>query len=290
MTDSFAIYPSLKDRVVFITGGASGIGAEHVRQFAAQGARVAFVDIADECGGGGDGGDRRAGHPAPFYQHCDLTDIPALQRAIAAVAEKLGPITVLVNNAANDQRHDYEDVTVAYWDERQAVNLRHQFFAIQAVAPMMRDAGGGSIINFGSISWHANTGGMPAYTTAKAGVEGLTKGMARDLGGRPHQGQLRDPRLGDDRAADQAVADAGGRKEPASDAVPEGKAGSRGPDADGAVAGVRRQPPVHQPAVGGGRAAGCSRGPTRRSGIAICARTAEGRRAVCTMRAACWRS
>jgi D-xylose 1-dehydrogenase len=182
MTESFAIYPSLRNRVVFITGGASGIGAEHVRQFAAQGARVAFVDIADDAAAGVMASIEQAGHQPPLYQHCDLTDIPALQRAIAAAAGKLGPITVLVNNAANDQRHDYKDVTVAYWDERQAVNLRHQFFAIQAVAPMMREAGGGSIINFGSISWHANAGGMPAYTTAKAAVEGLTKGMARDLG------------------------------------------------------------------------------------------------------------
>jgi NAD(P)-dependent dehydrogenase (short-subunit alcohol dehydrogenase family) len=183
MTDGFAIYPSLKHRVVFITGGASGIGAEHVRQFAAQGARVAFVDIADDAAKELMASIEGAGHPTPFYQHCDLTDVPELQRTIAAVAQTLGPITVLVNNAANDQRHNYADVTVAYWDERQAVNLRHQFFAIQAVAPMMRAAGGGSIINFGSISWHANAGGMPAYTTAKAGVEGLTKGMARDLGG-----------------------------------------------------------------------------------------------------------
>jgi NAD(P)-dependent dehydrogenase (short-subunit alcohol dehydrogenase family) len=182
MTDGFAIYPSLRDRVVFITGGASGIGAEHVRQFAAQGARVAFVDIADSAATEVMAAIGDAGHPAPFYQHCDLTDIPVLQRAIAAVAKQLGPITVLVNNAANDQRHDYKDITVAYWDERQAVNLRHQFFAIQAVAPMMRSAGGGSIINFGSVSWHSLQGGMPAYTTAKAAVEGLTRGMARDLG------------------------------------------------------------------------------------------------------------
>ncbi len=183
MTDAFAIYPSLKDRVVFITGGASGIGAEHVRQFAAQGAHVAFVDIADDAASELLSSIERTGHKVPIYQHCDLTDIPALQRSIEAVAQRLGPITVLVNNAANDQRHNYADVTVAYWDERQAVNLRHQFFAIQAVAPMMRAAGGGSIVNFGSISWHVNTGGMPAYTTAKAAVEGLTKGMARDLGG-----------------------------------------------------------------------------------------------------------
>jgi D-xylose 1-dehydrogenase len=117
-----------------------------------------------------------------LYLHCDLRDIPALQAAIKEVSQRLGTITVLVNNAANDQRHDWQDVTADYWDERMATNLRHQFFAIQAVAPGMRAAGGGSIVNFGSISWHTNHGAMPAYTTAKAGVEGLTKGMARDLG------------------------------------------------------------------------------------------------------------
>ena len=177
-----AIYPSLRDRVVFITGGASGIGAAEVTAFARQGARVAFVDIADDLAVTLCTGLREAGHPEPFFQHCDLTDIAALQAALAAAAAKLGPITVLVNNAANDQRHAWQDVTPAFWDERMATNLRHQFFAIQAVAPMMKAAGGGSIVNFGSISWHTNSGGMPAYTTAKAAVEGLTKGMARDLG------------------------------------------------------------------------------------------------------------
>lgn len=178
----FASYPSLRDRVVFITGGASGIGAEQVTHFARQGARVAFVDIdqraADELVV------RLTGEncPPPWFRACDLREIPALRAAIAAAGQALGPIGVLVNNAANDQRHDWTTVTPEYWDERQAVNLRHQFFAIQAVAPMMREAGGGSIINFGSISWHRNSGGMPAYTTAKAAVEGLTKGMARDLG------------------------------------------------------------------------------------------------------------
>ena len=178
MSGQFANYPSLLDRVVFITGGASGIGAEHVTQFVAQGARVAFVDIADDAANelvaklGG----------TPFFQHCDLKDIAALRACIAEVGKRLGPITVLVNNAAHDERHKFEDVTVEYWDERLATNLRHQFFAIQAVAPMMREAGGGSIINFGSVSWHAAQGGMPAYTTSKAGVEGLTRGMARDLG------------------------------------------------------------------------------------------------------------
>ena len=182
MSGAFATYPSLRDRVVFVTGGASGIGAEEVTQFAAQGAKVAFVDIADDAAAALIDTLKSAGHPAPFYQHCDLKDIAALQSAIAEVGRRLGPITVLVNNAANDQRHKFEDVTVEYWDERLATNLRHQFFAIQAVAPMMRSAGGGSIINFGSVSWHTAQGGMPAYTTAKAGVEGLTRGMARDLG------------------------------------------------------------------------------------------------------------
>jgi D-xylose 1-dehydrogenase len=182
MSGRFAIYPSLRDRVVFVTGGASGIGAEHVAEFAAQGGKVAFVDIADDAARELIGRLGAAGHSAPFFQHCDLKDIDALRAATAEVGRRLGPITVLVNNAANDQRHSFEDVTVEYWDERLATNLRHQFFAIQAVAPMMRAAGGGSIINFGSVSWHTAQGGMPAYTTAKAGVEGLTRGMARDLG------------------------------------------------------------------------------------------------------------
>ena len=182
MTDGFAVYPSLRDRVVLVTGGASGIGAEHVTQFARQGAKVAFLDIADAAAAGLVETLRGEGLSPPLYLSCDLKDISALQAAVAEVGRRLGPVTVLVNNAANDQRHDYRDVTVEYWDERMATNLRHQFFAIQAVAPMMRAAGGGSIVNFGSISWHTNNGGMPAYTTAKAGIEGLTKGMARDLG------------------------------------------------------------------------------------------------------------
>jgi NAD(P)-dependent dehydrogenase (short-subunit alcohol dehydrogenase family) len=182
MTENFAVYPSLRDRTVLVTGGASGIGAEEVTQFARQGAKVAFLDIAVVAAGSLIETLERQGLPVPLYLPCDLRDIKALQAAIAEAARQLGPITVLVNNAANDQRHDYQDVTVEFWDERMATNLRHQFFAIQAVAPMMRAAGGGSIINFGSISWHTNHGSMPAYTTAKAGVEGLTKGMARDLG------------------------------------------------------------------------------------------------------------
>ncbi len=182
MTQVFASYPSLRDRVVLVTGGASGIGAEEVTQFARQGAKVAFLDVAEEAGGSLITSLHEMGLPPPLFLPCDLRDITALQAAIAEVGRRLGAITVLVNNAANDQRHGYEDVTVEFWDERMATNLRHQFFAIQAVAPMMKAAGGGSIINFGSISWHTSQGGMPAYTTAKAAVEGLTKGMARDLG------------------------------------------------------------------------------------------------------------
>ncbi len=161
MSEQFAIYPSLRDRVVFVTGGGSGIGAEEVTQFAAQGAKVAFVDIADEPSRALVARLRDAGHRAPLYQHCDLRDIAALRAAIAEAARQLGPITVLVNNAANDQRHKWEDVTPEFWDERMATNLRHQFFAIQAVAPMMRTAGGGSIIDFGSVSWHNMQGGCP---------------------------------------------------------------------------------------------------------------------------------
>jgi D-xylose 1-dehydrogenase len=183
MTEAFAVYPSLHDRVVLVTGGASGIGAEEVTQFARQGAKVAFLDVADDAASTLIETLRQEHLASPLYLPCDLRDIPALQAAIVEIGRRLGPISVLVNNAANDQRHGYENVTVEYWDERMATNLRHQFFAIQSVAPMMRQAGGGSIINFGSISWHVSQGGMPAYTSAKAAVEGLTKGMARDLGG-----------------------------------------------------------------------------------------------------------
>ncbi len=182
MSGAFATYPSLRDRVVLVTGGASGIGAEHVTQFARQGTRVAFLDIADTDAAALIEALRTQDLPPPLYLPCDLTDIDALRAAVAEVSARLGTITVLVNNAANDQRHGWADVTPAFWDERMATNLRHQFFAIQAVAPGMQSAGGGSIVNFGSISWHTLQGGMPAYTTAKAAVEGLTKGMARDLG------------------------------------------------------------------------------------------------------------
>jgi len=178
----FARYPSLQGRVVFISGGATGIGASLVEHFAHQQAQVAFVDRQEAAGRAL--ADRLAaeGCPAPLFLPLDLRDIPALQHAVATVGERLGPVSTLVNNAAHDERHRIEDVTVEFWEDRMQVNLRHQFFAAQAVLPMMRAAGSGSIINMGSVSWHIGQGGMPAYTTAKAGIEGLTRGLARDLG------------------------------------------------------------------------------------------------------------
>jgi NAD(P)-dependent dehydrogenase (short-subunit alcohol dehydrogenase family) len=177
-----AIYPSLSGQAVFVTGGASGIGASIVEHFAAQGAHVAFVDIQAEAGRALVERLAAEGRVKPLFLQCDLTDIPALQAAVAKAHAALGDFTVLVNNAAHDDRHDWREVTVEYWENRLQVNLRHQFFAIQAIAPMMIRAGRGSIVNFGSISWHMAQGGMPAYTTSKAGVEGLTRSFARDLG------------------------------------------------------------------------------------------------------------
>lgn len=178
-----AVYPSLSGQAVFVTGGASGIGASIVEHFAAQGARVAFVDIQQEAAEALVERLAAEGRVKPLFLKCDLTDIPALKAAVATAHKALGDFTVLVNNAAHDDRHDWRDVTVEYWENRLQVNLRHQFFATQAIAPMMIRAGRGSIINFGSISWHLASGNMPAYTTSKAGVEGLTRSFARDLGG-----------------------------------------------------------------------------------------------------------
>jgi D-xylose 1-dehydrogenase len=177
----YARYPSLTDRTELITGGATGIGASFVEHFAAQGARVAFFDIdasagealADELG------DSRH---KPLFLSCDLTDIDALRKAIADVRAALGPIAVLVNNAANDKRHQIGEVTPEFFDAGIAVNIRHQFFAAQAVIDDMKAAGGGSIINLGSISWMLKNGGYPVYVTSKAAVQGLTNGLARDLG------------------------------------------------------------------------------------------------------------
>ncbi len=181
-SDRFASYPSLRERVVLITGGGSGIGASMVVHFALQGARVAFLEIDAACSNelvaslGG-----RCTH-APVFVPADLTDIASLRSAIATVEERLGAIRVLVNNAANDDRHKFADVTPEYWDQRMAVNLRHHFFAIQAVAPRMAEAGGGSIVNMSSISWMIPSTGLPVYIAAKAAIVGLTRTMAHELG------------------------------------------------------------------------------------------------------------
>ncbi len=177
-----AIYPSLKERAVFVTGGGSGIGESIVEHFCAQGSRVTFVDIADKPSTALVKRIAAKGDPAPDFIHCDLRNIPALQAAVAEAGKKHGPIRVLVNNAAHDERHKIEDVTVEYWADRLDVNMRHQFFAAQAVRPMMKKAGGGSIVNFGSISWMAGTAGYVAYATAKSSIGGLTRVLARELG------------------------------------------------------------------------------------------------------------
>jgi NAD(P)-dependent dehydrogenase (short-subunit alcohol dehydrogenase family) len=180
--DKPAIYPSLEGRVVFITGGGSGIGESLVEHFCAQGSRVTFVDIAEAPARALVERVAAKGQAAPDFIRCDLRRIEELRAAIAATAEKQGPIRVLVSNAGNDDRHRSEEVSVEYWDERMAVNLRHQFFAAQAVRPQMRAAGGGSIINFGSITWMVGDGDCPAYVTAKAAITGLTRALARELG------------------------------------------------------------------------------------------------------------
>ena len=171
-----ATYPSLAGRVALVTGGASGIGADIVRALAAQGSRVAFIDIAETEGAA------LAAETGALFLPCDLTDIEALKASIAAVHAAFGNITILVNNAANDDRHAIDDVSVEYWDWSQAVNLRPQFFAAQAVRPQMRAAGGGSIINLSSIAWRFGADAMLPYATAKSAVIGLTKALARGFG------------------------------------------------------------------------------------------------------------
>ena len=173
---SRAIYPSLAGKRVFISGGASGIGEGFVEAFAAQGAKVAFCDIAVQAG------EAVAARTGAHFFACDLADTAALAAMMAQVEQALGGIDVVINNAANDDRHSVADVTPAYWDERMAVNLRHQFFVAQAAVPAMRRAGGGAIINLGSISWHLGLPDLVIYQTAKAAIEGMTRGLARELG------------------------------------------------------------------------------------------------------------
>jgi NAD(P)-dependent dehydrogenase (short-subunit alcohol dehydrogenase family) len=177
-----ATYPSLNDRVVLVTGGATGIGESIVRHFARQGARVSFLDVQDEPGRALSDELARNGCPPPAYIHCDLADVTALQAAVKQVLSACGTVDVLVNNAANDQRHAIDEVTPEYWDRSMAVNLRPQFFMIQSVLPAMRAAGRGSIINMSSISWIIPSTGLPLYIAAKAAIVGLTRTMAHELG------------------------------------------------------------------------------------------------------------
>lgn len=176
-----ASYPSLAGKRVLVTGGGSGIGAGLVEAFAIQGCRVFFLDIAAHSALLLEQALADAAYPPRFF-HCDLTDLDALAATMAEVIGIAGGIDVLVNNAASDDRHAVAEVTPRYWDERMAVNLRHQFFCAQAVAPGMAAAGGGVILNFGSISWHLALPRLSLYMTAKAAIEGMTRGLARDLG------------------------------------------------------------------------------------------------------------
>ena len=176
-----AVYSDLAEKVVLVTGGATGIGEAIVRGFARQNAKVVFLDILEQEGRALAEDLARQDTPATFL-HVDLKDIAALREAIAEVGRQLGPIAILVNNAAHDERHDTETMTPEYWDDRIAVNLKHQFFAAQAVLPGMKSAGGGVIINFGSTSWMVGQGGMAVYTACKSAVIGLTRSLARDYG------------------------------------------------------------------------------------------------------------
>lgn len=178
----FATYPSLAGRSVAVTGGATGIGAEMVAHFAQQGCRVTVLDVDDPAGTALVERLGEATGTAPLYLRCDVGDVDALRAALARAAEAAGPVEVLVNNAASDERHDVDGVTVEYWDQKMAVNLRAFFFAAQAVAPAMAGAGTGSVINLGSIAWHAKLPRTAGYSAAKAGIEGLTRALARDLG------------------------------------------------------------------------------------------------------------
>jgi NAD(P)-dependent dehydrogenase (short-subunit alcohol dehydrogenase family) len=179
---NLARHPGLKGRSVFVTGGGSGIGAAIVEAFVDQGAKVAFADIDAGTSEKLAASLKAQYGTAPLFIRCDLKDIPALQAAIARAGKEHGDLSVLVNNGANDQRHKWDEVTPEFWNDRIAVNLSHVFFAMQAAAPQMKRAGGGSMVNFGSISWKLAMGGMAGYTASKAAMHALSRGMARDLG------------------------------------------------------------------------------------------------------------
>lgn len=181
-TQRFARYPSLEGMPVLVTGGASGIGASLVEQFALQGAKVAFIDLAVEPAQELIGDLASRCRHAPRFWHCDLKDIAELKTVVGEIENELGTVRALVNNAANDDRHKLEEITPEYWDDRMAVNLRHHFFLIQSVTPAMIRAGGGSIINMSSIAWMIPSTGLPAYVTAKAAIVGLTRTLAHELG------------------------------------------------------------------------------------------------------------
>jgi len=181
-SNPFAIYPSLRGRAVVVTGGATGIGASMVEHFARQGSRVAFFDVQDDEAAALVDSVGRGAESAPVFFHCDLTDVDALRAVTEEALAALGSADVLVNNAANDQRHRIEDVTEEYFDASIAVNLRPQFFMMQAVLPAMKAAGRGSIINMSSIAWMIPSTGLPVYIAAKAAIVGLTRTMAHELG------------------------------------------------------------------------------------------------------------
>lgn len=180
--DKSASYPSLGGKVVLVTGGGSGIGARIVERFVGQGSKVAFLDINESASITLVERLRAEGAAAPLFLTCDLRDIDALRASIETVRERLGPLDVLVNNAAHDERHALDTVTPEYWDDCMAVNLRHQFFASQAVYPDMERSGGGAIVNLGSVTYMVGQGGMAGYSAAKSAVWGLTRSLARDLG------------------------------------------------------------------------------------------------------------
>ena len=249
---TFASYPSLRGRVVAVTGGASGIGADIVRAFAGQGARVAFLDIQDDGGGRPRRRARRrdprtSAATSPTSRRCR----PPSPRSPRA----LGPVAVLVNNAANDRRQPVAEVTPEDWDLAQNVNLRPQFFAAQAVIPGMRGLGGGSIVNLSSIAWRAGGGEMAPYATAKAGVIGLTRALARACRPRRHPRQRHRARRGDDRPpAPALVPDRGlGRRRWSTASRLPARPPRRGDRPHGALPRRRRQPDDHQADLHRGR-------------------------------------
>ena len=179
--NEIASYPSLKNKVVLVTGGATGIGASIVENFLQQGSKVVFFDKELELGNNLTQKLNSYNHKA-IFKECDLIDIPDMKNKIEGIKKEIGAISILVNNAANDDRHNIDDVTPEFWDNRMNTNLRHYFFTTQSVYKDMKNLGGGSIINIGSYSWMLAQGGMPGYTTAKSAIMGLTRTLARDLG------------------------------------------------------------------------------------------------------------